>query len=239
MKTKEQLFNAHQKNLRAIEKAIKHVELAIKNHIRLEQSSQVKSFTRVLSLLVSMWADVNLQKIVHSPNAFSQVEIDYILDKSKLTDKWLTTLDIGFQHAYNLKEVTEEKLKHTPRSRYISLRKLINEELASSLEERNRLAHGQWERAFTSDLKDFSSDLTKRIINDNVLEIRYRHTLLKILAKIVLDLAVSPSTFERDFDDNYYKLERKRDKNNLLDYKTYNQTLKNKARRGNIKRSKT
>ncbi|MGE6574211.1 hypothetical protein ACQKFM_04795 [Paenibacillus xylanexedens] len=235
------MYKKHCKNLRELENAIKLIQRDLRRYISTEQNSNEYSYTKILSYLVTCWAEVRILKVAFEQNAYNQKEISEILNASTLEDKWITALNISFCKAYRIRytndcDVIESKLPFTDSSRYSALLSLIKNDLVESIEVRNRIAHGQWLFAFTNDLKNFPQELTTKLRVENIVKLQLKMNLFKNLAKLIHDLAVSPKTFIRDFDDNYKNIEQQKKNLHKRDYNKYKQHMILKYQRGLAKR---
>lgn len=155
--------------------------------------------------------EVKVLKVIYEYNAFTDSEIGTILNAT-LQDKWVLALNFAICKAYgvpviNESEVIKSRLSFTSRLRYLELLRIIKEIFTKSIEVRNRLAHGQWEYAFTNDLKNISSAITGRLKTERIINLQLNIKLFKSLAELINSLAVSPLTFERDFDLHYSRIE--------------------------------
>ncbi|PKL57956.1 MAG: hypothetical protein CVV34_04835, partial [Methanomicrobiales archaeon HGW-Methanomicrobiales-5] len=188
-----------------LESALTSVELSLKQAIRKQDDGKVEVFTRLLNHLICAWIEVRILKLLYEPKAFADSEIDEVLHKTTpynksdnpLNEKWKKALTIAYLKAYPKKDPSKDM-------RYQYLMDLIGSDFLESIEERNRLAHGQWKYAFNSALTKINHDITKRINHENIVKLQAKHRIFRDIAQIIHDLAVSEPTFDRDFD-KYYK----------------------------------
>lgn len=231
------MYKKHCENLRELEDAIKLIQRDLRRYISTEQKKEEYIYTKLLSYLVTCWAEVRILKVAFEPNAYSDKELTEILTVSTLENRWITALNISFCKAYQIRytndcDVIESKLPFTNSSRYSALLSLIKNDLVQSIEVRNRIAHGQWLFAFTSDLKNFSQDLTTELRTEDIVKLQLKWSLLKNLAKLIQDLAVSPQTFIRDFDENYKNIEQQKKNLHKREYSKYKQQMIIKYKKG-------
>jgi len=150
-------------------------------------------------------------------------------------------LNIAFCKAYSIektndKDVIIRKLTFTPKSRYIELLNLVQNDLLESIQVRNRVAHGQWCYAFTDDLKEISTDITAKLRTVNIVNLQLSLKLFRSLSQIIHDLAVSPPTFERDFDVNFGRVEEQTKNLHNRKYQIYKNKMIKKYQRGLARR---
>lgn len=221
-----------------IEGAISLLELDLRRYISRQQESYVYKYTKLLSYLITCWTEVRVLKLAYEPIAFTQHEVNEIISSATLADKWITALDISISKAYRINQHANiaNQLVFTPRVRYNEIKNLINTDLVSSIELRNRIAHGQWKIAFTNDLRSISTPLTGQLRIENIVTLQLKKKLLTGLSALIHDLAVSPPTFERDFDKNYRLIEENKRNLHQRDYIAYAQKMVAKYLRGQARR---
>jgi hypothetical protein len=235
------MYKQHCENLIEIEGAISLVQADLRRYISLGKDNFAYKYTKILSYLITCWTEVRILKLSYECNAFnpSESEIESIITSGTLENKWISALNISISKAYdiNLGPDIENQLTFTARARYKELKALIETDLAPSIEIRNRIAHGQWKVAFTSDLKSISSPLTGKLRTENIVTLQLKKKLLVGLASLIHDLAVSSLTFERDFDKNYRVIEENKRNLHKRDYNTYKANMIAKYQRGLAKRN--
>jgi len=101
-----------------------------------------------------------------------------------------------------------------------------------SNQSRNRIAHGQWQFAFNNDLLGINKDLTAKLRKENIVKLQLRLKMFINLAQIIHDLAVSKTTFTRDFDRNYRIVEEQKQNFHNRNYEDYRKKMIMKRRRG-------
>ena len=169
------MYKYHCANLRQIDEAIKVIQRDLRRYISKEETNCEDIYTKLLSHMVTCWMEVRILKVIYEHNAFTISEIGTILDASTLQDKWVIALNFAMCKAYgipisNESEVIKSRIPFTSRVRYLELLRIIKDIFTKSIEVRNRLAHGQWEYAFTSDLKKISSTITGRLKTEKIIE---------------------------------------------------------------------
>lgn len=235
------MYKYHCSNLRQIDEAIKVIQRDLRRYISKKETQCEDIYTKLLSHLVTCWMEVKILKVIYEHNAFTFSEIGTILDVSTLQDKWVTALNFAMCKAYgipisNESEVIKSRLSFTSRVRYQELLRIIKDIFVKSIEVRNRLAHGQWEYAFTNDLRNISSTITGRLRLENIISLQLNIKLFKSLAELINSLAVSPPTFERDFDLHYTRIEQQTLNLHNREYENYKTKMIDKYQRGLIKR---
>ncbi len=90
---------------------------------------------------------------------------------------------------------------------------------------------------FNSQISALSLPLTTKIRAENIVKLQLQNNLVKVLAQLIHDLAVSPITFERDFDKNYKLIEENIRNLQVRDYAKYKSSMVDKYKRGQIKKN--
>lgn len=226
----------HCDNIRMLESAITSVELSLKQSIKKQDTGKVEVFTRLLNHLICAWIEVRILKLLYEPNAFTDSQIDDILHHTpQLNDKWKKALKIAFLKSYSKADPNNIK-----DMRYLYLMDLIGSDFLESIEERNRLAHGQWKYAFNSDLTKINIDITKRINQENIVKLQTKHRIFTDIAQIIHDLTVSEPTFDRDFEKYFHKVQKNKILYENTSYETFKKTLIMSHERGKrLKSSKS
>jgi hypothetical protein len=238
------MYLEHCKNLLEVENGIKRVELDLRRYISIEDSKNEYTYTKILSQLITCWTEVRILKLIYEDRAFTQAEIDLIIPTrparpATLENKWKKALEIAISKAYRL-DVTldiETQLSGDILLQYQDITKLITEDLVPLIEIRNRIAHGQWKFAFTSSLRNISTDLTAKISAENIVSLQLKQSILTGLALLIHDLAVSPPTFQRDFQRNYNKIKSNKENLHKRSYSDYKRIMIEKYKRGQTKKN--
>ena len=227
-------YKQHCENLRMIENAIESVQRTLREYISKDEETNIYVYTKILSHLINSWAEVRVLKLVYEQNAFSDSEKNKIIKCDGSKEKWVMALDIAFSKRYNVsvKKINSVTTPITARTRHKMLLELINDDLLESNQLRNRIAHGQWKYAFNSDLLGINKGLTKALSQENIVKLQLKLRMFKSLAQIIQDLAVSKPTFERDFDNNFRKIEEQKRNFHNRNYEDYREKMISKRKRG-------
>ena len=189
MKTRE-TYEKHCENLRMIERAITTVQRTLRDYIRKNEKDNIYVYTKILSHLISSWAEIRILKIVYEKRAYSNPEKKRILSASSAKDRWETALRIAFSKAYAVPEKSIDSIctKATHRAQYKMLSELIDNDLLSSTQLRNRIAHGQWYYAFNEELTEYQDDLTERLHQENIIQLQLKYKMFISLSQIIRDI---------------------------------------------------
>ena len=257
MTEREKNFKYHQENVLAIEEGIGFTMYNIKKGIIQEHKSnssiekkKMKRYviiqTRILSGLIVSWSEEIIKRLYFEPNAFSDIQIEQ-LHKLNLQQKWESALKVAFCKAYNIRTLnsspmfigveieTQNNVSRTARDRYFRVLSLIEDQLVPAINIRNKVQHGEWLKAFNPPHSlGFNPEMTGNINRENIVVLQSKINQIKALYQLIHDLAAgnSYSTFDRDFDRNYMRIE---SNNNLLQtrkLKTYKKDLIERYERG-------
>ena len=152
---------------------------------------------------------------------------------------WLFTIELAFRKRYNIPraQLSESSLNHSIHSRYTSIVEMVDLDLRSIVEVRNKLAHGQWRYPLNSDNNDVSQEHMDSLRKENILSLQYKKQLINHLSNIIHDLVVSKPTFERDFDRHYMFIVNTRMNLKSRDYNDYKEKLIEKYEKGKLMRA--
>jgi len=193
-------FTKHSENLAEIQLVITQVERSHKRSIREGDEPSELAFRKVHYLLVGIFAETRLRKIVDDPTGFNDRERQIIWGRRSQSDNWIATVDQAVRRHFRVlshQELTEV-LEPLAMQRVDVVLDLLRGQLSSVITDRNKLAHGQWRWQLGSG----SNDKFRQQYSDlsyNYAAIRARHRILESIAKLVHALCVSEPTFQRDF----------------------------------------
>jgi hypothetical protein len=232
--TDKKLYRFHVTNIHSIEIALNHSALAARSAIAENNKPAIKSFVSLNALLLGAWAENRLRKLLYENNGLSAAERELVTGQPTQLDQWLKVIEVAFRKHYNIPNapLNDSNLPFSANARYSVLKEILERDLRSVIEIRNKLAHGQWVYPLNSDGTDIEDGKYQQLKNENLPSLQYKKSLLTSLADIVHDLVVSLPTFERDFDRNYKKITNTRSNLNNRSYEKYAAQLVAKRTRG-------
>lgn len=232
--TQSKLYGFHVANLRTIQLALDNTALSLRKVIAEENIPAIKSFTRLYAFLVGAWAETRLQKLINENSGFSEIDKHKIKVEETQLDQWMKTVELSFRNYYGLPnaKINAKTIPHTAFHRYDTVTNLIDTDLRSVIEVRNKLAHGQWLYPLNSNCTNVEQEKYKLINQENLLSLQYKRVLISTIAEIVHDLVVSHATFERDFDKHYKQIVDTQNNLKNRSYKDYVSNLVTKRQRG-------
>lgn len=204
-KQPDKIYEFHVANLRAIDVAISRVTRPFRHAISTVDDKTIFVFVRLYTLLTGIWAETRLMKLLFEKVGFSKGEREEILSEHTQIDMWFGCVEKAFRLHYNVPRapLSEENLNHSQLAKYLAISNMIDEDLRSIIELRNKLAHGQWHYPLNNEGNDVSQDNMDTLRRENLLSLQFKKALLGHLCNLIHDLIVSKPTFERDFDVHY------------------------------------
>jgi len=238
--TNEKLYRYHVTNIRSVEIALNQSALAARKAIAKKNNPAIKSFVSLNAVLLGAWSENRLKKLLFENNGFSDAERTIILSQQSQIDQWLKLTEVSFRKHYNVTNapLNSSNLPFTANAQYAELTSILDADLRSIIELRNKLAHGQWIYPLNSDGTDLERGKYQLLNAENLLSLQFKKSMLNSLSDIIHDLVVSLPTFERDFNKNYKKITNTRNNLKNRSYQKYEQQLVEKRKRGVAKRVK-
>ena len=231
--TETQLYQAHVKNLRAVDTALNCIFRELNASLCRADDNTPDALLKTTMLLLGGWAENRLKKLLFEPNGFSQQERERIELAQSQFESWKLALEIGFRKRYAIPNANlATSLLITPRGYFQTLTSALDEDLKPIIEIRNKLAHGQWARTLNSENTDFSNAMMAKINAENALTIKFKKRLLENLARLIHDLVAGNHAFNRDFDEHYRNLESARNDIANRSYNDWLLNMKQKFERG-------
>jgi len=209
--TRFELAKAHAKNRKKIKQAITQLNRSLNQAIKENKVELQEANIRVIIILYSSFLEASLGYIVHFYGAqISVTNKNNTLSRSSELDKWNYLIDLLFRKRYlngKSKSFNLINLGHTNFHRYEYIKNLLNNEIQTIIEIRNKLAHGQWAVAFTSDGDATNQDTTTRIWTLSKKDVLATKNIVTNYIRLVEKLIASDSSFKETFDDVVHKLE--------------------------------
>jgi hypothetical protein len=200
-------FLRHTENLRAVAAALTQVERAHKRAIREHDQPSEHALRKVHTLLLGVYAEARLRKILDDPTGFNDRERGLIWLERSQDRRWVSAVDFAARRHYGVlsHQSLDAVLPATALQRVESVIDLLGSDLAPIITDRNKLAHGQW----VWQLKSRSEDnflIDQASYDYNYVALRARYRLLDAIGHLVNVLCVSEPTFDRDFDSLMQKI---------------------------------
>ena len=194
-------FSKHVENLNAVLAALTQFQRAHKRAIRAGDQPGEQAMRKVHTLLLGVYAEARLRKIIRDPTGFSEQERATIWLERSQKDRWLAAVDLAVRRHYLVlpQQSLSEGLSPDVLARVDEVKRLLNKDLEPVITDRNRLAHGQWIWQLASQ-EDDRFTVAQASYDYNYVALQARFDLLDLIGRLVNALCVSEPTFTRDFD---------------------------------------
>lgn len=192
-------FKKHSQNLSKVSAALVQIERVHKAAVRDNDQAAERALRVVHTMLIAVFAEAQLRKIIDDPTGFSAAERRFIWAMRSQDGRWKRAIEAAAARHYGTVNFDLSSLPEADAKRLTQVKDLIGSHLAPVITDRNKLAHGQWRHQLKSLSDDrFRSEPMR--LDYNYEEIVGRHRLLQAIAQMVHVLCVSEPTFRRDFD---------------------------------------
>ena len=228
------LYACHVDNLRAVTTGVEHVGRQLRAALGSSQETTARTLLRIQMLLIGAWSEGRLHKLLYEDGGFSDQERSSVFAKRQKIEQWEEVVHLGFKRRYGVGDLAQ--LRQEAATRLQVLEALIDRDLRPIIEIRNRLAHGQWEKAFNSAGRDLSQAHMRALADENALSAQFKQKMIDGLADLGHDLVSTKFAFERDFDEHYRRITALRDQLRNKSYARYLAGLIDKATRGALAR---
>ena len=238
MVNSERLYKFHVENLRSLEIALNDSARACRREIASENDAGSKSHLSLYAFLVGAWAECRLSKCLFEQDGFSAEVRDDLYKIPSQLDRWKGTVARAFRLHFDIptRPLSEQNIPFSDYSRFVRINEILENELRSVIEIRNKLAHGQWIYPLNSDGTDVENQKYKELKEENIQSLQFKHSMISSLADILHDLVVSKPTFDRDFDRHFARFSGASINRRTRSYEAYRNQLIVKKQRGRIRR---
>jgi len=231
------LYSAHVKNLQSVTVAFDRLKSELNASLARNDVKTADALLKVSMLLLGAWAENRLRKVMYEPGGFTDMERLKVTNERKQIERWKKAVELGFRSRHNTPNADlSTTLDATPRAHFECLIQVIDNELESVIEVRNKLAHGQWSRPLNNSNDDFSSKTNYLINSENAHSLKCKRRILEYLAQIIHDLAAGNDAFSRDFDEHYRNLENAKKDILSRSYDDWLAKMREKLERGKSRR---
>ena len=210
---KSEAYSRHSANLASVAKSYTQIELIHKNAIRNGADSQVGVMQQIQHFHSGMYAEAFLRKIISDPTGFNDNERVILYSVNQQISRWEMTVKLAFRRHYDvlIHQNLEDVLSSDRSANLMVILNLFDDELRSTIEDRNKIAHGQpiWQLKSRSE-NGFKIDSGPQYFG-NYLDQKKRFEIIKTIGDMVTTLVVSKPTFERDFKSQLATLMAARD----------------------------
>jgi hypothetical protein len=179
-------------------------------------------------MTVGLVAEALLRKIIADPAGFNSRERTLLSQERSQLDRWKRAVDLAFRRHYAVPihlDVDTTSAGANAASQHKSVIDLLEHDLAEIIEDRNKIAHGQWSWLLNSKETSFKGAAALPL---NYREIQARSKLVREIEALIRDLVISEPTFSRDYTRRYAKIQELK---RTLDGADYDDLVKDIKRR--------
>ncbi len=197
-------------NARRVAKGLTQAELAHKAAIRSGQAVAVDFAARIHQMTVGLLAESLLRKTIADPAGFNDRERKLLAQERSQLDRWTQSVDLAFRRQYSVPlhlEIDAATAGSVVASQHDDILQLLRTDLAGIIEDRNKMAHGQWAWLLNSRETDFTGPAPHPL---NYRAIEVRGQIVREIDAIIRDLVISETTFARDYQRRYAAIQQLR-----------------------------
>ena len=212
----------HDENFQQVSKALDLAEKQLRKCIAkpgkkdpAEDVANEVTCTRLYTLILGVWCEARLHKLLYEASAFSEDERSVVYNTKSIEQRWQAALDIGMRRHASLAssaEISGDTLGFSRFKIYEEIRNWITLYLSPAMTLRNKIAHTQWVKTFGNmqgewvNSSDFSVSQSSMdlLMRENLLTTKLKFELIKEVSITINNLAVSNAKFQTaDFDERH------------------------------------
>jgi hypothetical protein len=179
------------------------LERVHKEAIRRGNEAAIDAVARCHYMLVGLVAEAALRKILSDPAGFNDRERFLLGQERGQLARWKRAVEFAFRRHFVVpihQDVDQFTTSAAAAAQYSTLIRLLDNDLAEVIEDRNKIAHAQWAWTLNNAETAFTGRAPPPL---NYLQISRRAKLILNIAAAINDLVVSEPTFQRDFNEHY------------------------------------
>jgi hypothetical protein len=200
-------YRKHSDNARLVLKGLTQAERAHKAAIGSGQPVSIDFAARVHHMTVGLVAETLLRKLVADPAGFNDRERSLLAQQRSQLDRWKRAVELAFRRHYAIPihlEIDESSTTSVVATQYSELITLLEGDLSEIIEDRNKIAHGQWAWTLNNKETAFTGVAPPTL---NYRAIQARSKLVQEIADLIGDLIVSEPTFVRDYTRRFNRVQ--------------------------------
>ena len=203
-------YRKHSDNARSILKGLTQAERAHKAAIAGGQPVAVDFAARVHHMTVGLVAEALLRKLIADPAGFNDRERVLLAQERSQLARWKRAVELAFRRHYAIPihlAIDASSTSVEVAAQYSELVALLDDDLAEIIEDRNKIAHGQWAWTLNNKETAFTGAAPPPL---NYRAIQARSKLVHEIADLIGDLIVSEPTFVRDYQRRFSQIQKLR-----------------------------
>ena len=175
----------HQQNLGQVVDGLRHVEQQLRKSIASSKYENIQddvlTFTRLYSMLLSVWCEARLHVLIYEENVFTEQERSTIYNKSNFEQRWLAALEIAVKKNGNIQleyDVNEDNLGIILFTIYERIKIWISGYFSPVIRNRNKIAHGQWLHPFQNTQDEWGNSSSFALCSQSIQDFKKDNILL-------------------------------------------------------------
>lgn len=227
----------HDDNFAAVNSALGNIEKQLRKSLSKNDDSGELTFTRLYTIMLGVWCEARLHKLLYEKGVFSEDERQFVYNKASLGERWKGALELGLKKHLGLKisdEISKKTVKFSVLNLYEEILEWISEHFEPAITLRNKIAHGQWVKPFTNTQGEWLSTNKFSICGssiaslkgENVLTTTIKVQLIKEISVTINNLAVDSHVYKAEnFDERYDVVSSIIEKLASVDYPAFKQSI--------------
>ncbi|MEX0423991.1 hypothetical protein KDV38_09675 [Providencia rettgeri] len=226
----------HRQNFEQVGNGLRHVEGQLRKAIASSAYQNIQddvlTFTRLYSMLLSVWCEARLHVLIYEESVFTEHERSTIYNQNSLEQRWLTALAIAVKKNGNIQfeeDANEDSLGIILFTIYERIKTWISGHLAPVIRNRNKVAHGQWLKPFQNTQDEWVNSTSFTICpqsiqdfkKDSILFTNEKMKLLNIICGAINSIAIGSGHKKynvQSFDEINRLVNKQIDKIEHIDY---------------------
>jgi len=227
----------HDDNFAAVNSALENIEKQLRKSLSKNDESGELTFTRIYSMMLGVWCEARLHKLLYEKGVFSEDERHFVYNKGSLGERWKGALELGLKKHLGFKigdEISRKTVKFSVLNLYEEIQRWISEHFEPAITLRNKIAHGQWIKPFTNTQGEWVNSNKFSICGvsivsfkgENLLTTAIKVQLIKEISVTINNLAVDSDVYKAEnFDDRYEVVSSIIEKLESVDYPEFKQSI--------------
>lgn len=234
----EKVKGYHDSNFTHVSSALEHTEKQLRKSIAKSDAPGEITFTRLYTMLLGVWCEARLHKLLYEKGAFSEDERRFVYSANQLSERWQRALEIGLKKHVGLEldsKILKTSVTFSVFNIYTEIRGWISEHFSPAITLRNKISHGQWVKPFPNtqgewvNSENFSicQSSIAALNSENLLTTTIKIDLIKEISVTINNLAVDSHVYKTEnFDERHAVVSSIIEKLESADYRSYKTGIK-------------
>lgn len=229
----EKVKGYHDDNFSQVNSALGNIEKQLRKSLAKSDESGEFTFTRIYTMLLGVWCEARLHKLLYEKGVFSEEERVFVYSVSQLSERWQRALELGLKKHLGLSidaECSRATMNFSTYNLYQEIRGWIFQHFDPAITLRNKIAHGQWVKPFLNTQSDWLSSNNFTICgqssaalnSENILTTTIKIDLIKEISVTINNLAVDSKVYKAEnFDERHAVVSSIIERLSSADYRVY------------------